>query len=388
MKKRFVAFVIVLLTVLSIIPCYSVDASSSPSNKDKLKQLEDNITQNKNKAKSLDELAKILTNEIKALDDRIAQLEDEIEVQTQLKKEAEARLKQVTIELRQAEEERETYKKLLEERLLAMYMSGSDSYADMLYGSKDLNEFIGRLSSMSLIVEYDQEIYVKCEALERLIRDKKEQIEIEKAKIVASIKKLENSQAELDRQRDSKTAKINESKQKQAYLEAMIKKEEKDAEELRRAMAEAGGSTDYGNTYFGGSLKWPLPGKTRVSSPFGYRIHPIYKTRRLHKGTDIPASSGTKILSPANGKVTTAAYNGSYGYYVVLDLGKDPKTGNTWKMLFAHCSKLDVRKGQVVTQGTVLARVGSTGDSTGPHLHFELTIAGSYKDVTKYVTPR
>ena len=315
-------------------------------------------------------------------------LEDEIEVQTALKKEAEARLKQVTIELRAAEEERESYKKLLEDRLLTMYMNGSDSYAEMLYGSKDLNEFIGRLSSMTLIVEYDQEIYIKCEALERLIRDKKEQIEIEKAKIEASIKKLEKSQAELDSQRSAKTARINESKENKAHLEALIKKEEKDAAELRRAMAEESGSGDYGNTYFGGFLKWPLPGKTRISSPFGYRIHPIYGYRKLHKGTDIPASSGTKIYAPANGKVTTAAYNSSYGYYVVLDLGKDPSTGKTWKMLFAHCSKLDVKKGQIVTQGTVLARVGSTGDSTGPHLHFELTISGDYKDVTKYVKPK
>ena len=226
MKKRFIAFAAALLMVLSLIPLGTVQAAE-PSKQEKLKQLEKNINENKNKAQSLEELAKMLTKEIKDLDDRIAVLEDEIEVQTALKKEAESRLKQVTIELRTAEEEREAYKKLLEDRLLTMYMNGTDSYAEMLYGSKDLNEFIGRLSSMTLIVEYDQEIYIKCEALERLIRDKKEQIEIEKAKIEASIKKLEKSQRELDSQRSAKTARINESKENKAHLEALIKREEK-----------------------------------------------------------------------------------------------------------------------------------------------------------------
>lgn len=115
-----------------------------------------------------------------------------------------------------------------------------------------------------------------------------------------------------------------------------------------------------------------VPVKGRVTSPFGYRIHPIYGTRLFHNGVDIGADSGTPIVAALDGVVEKADYNDSYGYYVIINHGKDLKT------VYAHCSTLQVEAGQEVTRGSTIALVGSTGVSTGPHLHFEVR-RGEYK---------
>ncbi len=115
-----------------------------------------------------------------------------------------------------------------------------------------------------------------------------------------------------------------------------------------------------------------VPVKGTVTSPFGYRIHPIYGTRLFHNGVDIGADSGTPIVAALSGVVEEAAYNESYGNYVILNHGKDFKT------VYAHCSTLKAEVGEQVLQGDEIALVGSTGVSTGPHLHFEVR-RGEYK---------
>lgn len=115
-----------------------------------------------------------------------------------------------------------------------------------------------------------------------------------------------------------------------------------------------------------------VPVQGTVTSPFGYRIHPIYGTRLFHNGVDIGASEGTSIHSALQGRVTVAQYDSSYGNYIVIDHGNDFCT------LYAHCKELKVSEGDVVAKGQTIATVGSTGVSTGPHLHFEIR-RGEYR---------
>ncbi len=115
-----------------------------------------------------------------------------------------------------------------------------------------------------------------------------------------------------------------------------------------------------------------VPVEGRVTSPFGYRIHPVYGTRLFHNGVDIGADTGTPIVAALSGVVEKAEYNDSYGNYIILNHGKDFKT------VYAHCSTLKVSVGDGVTQGSTIALVGSTGVSTGPHLHFEVR-RGEYR---------
>jgi len=118
--------------------------------------------------------------------------------------------------------------------------------------------------------------------------------------------------------------------------------------------------------YAGGSMVWPLPGNYRISSPYGYRIHPILKTKQFHSGVDIPAKTGTKILAANDGVVIFSGVKSSYGNFVVIDHGGKMTTA------YAHCSRRLVSQGQKVKKGQAIALVGTTGRSTGPHLHFEV----------------
>lgn len=127
--------------------------------------------------------------------------------------------------------------------------------------------------------------------------------------------------------------------------------------------------TDEG-IYSGGEFTWPVPGNTYVSSDYGPRICPFHG-KEVHSGIDIPASSGTPIVAATNGKVVLSSYNGSYGKCIILSHGSGLFT------LYGHCSKLQVNEGEAVTKGQVIAKVGSTGNSTGPHLHFEVRKGGN-----------
>ncbi len=128
-----------------------------------------------------------------------------------------------------------------------------------------------------------------------------------------------------------------------------------------------------------GSMTWPVPGNTRVSSPFGYRTHPITGKKTMHNGIDIPAGSGVSIVAAAAGKVTVVDFNTARGKFLKIDHGNGVVT------LYQHCNSIIVSVGQTVKAGQVIAQVGSTGQSTGAHLHFEVQVAGVPKNPRNYM---
>ena len=143
------------------------------------------------------------------------------------------------------------------------------------------------------------------------------------------------------------------------------------------------GAFDYSSNpinYNGGKFSWPVPGSQRITSAYGYRIHPVYKTKKFHSGIDIGAGHGLNIIAVADGVVTLSATNGGYGKCIVINHGSGITT------LYGHCSTLLVSKGDSVKRGQVIAKVGSTGVSTGPHLHFEVRKNGATTDPMAYIT--
>jgi len=138
----------------------------------------------------------------------------------------------------------------------------------------------------------------------------------------------------------------------------------------------SGSTVNYSNTQF----LWPSAASKRITSKYGNRLHPVLKVYKLHTGIDIGAGSGTNILASNSGKVIKAQYNSAYGNMIIIDHGGGMST------LYAHASKLLVSVGQTVNRGDVIAKVGSTGYSTGPHLHFEVRKNGSPVDPMPYIS--
>ena len=132
-------------------------------------------------------------------------------------------------------------------------------------------------------------------------------------------------------------------------------------------------------TYKGLTMQFPAPSMTRKSSNFGYRIHPIKHTKRLHAGVDLAAPGGSPIVAAMSGRVILARAGSGYGNYIIVD------HGNGYATLYAHCSKLLVKKGQSVSRGQQIAKVGSTGASTGNHLHFEVRVKGTPVNPAPYI---
>ena len=159
----------------------------------------------------------------------------------------------------------------------------------------------------------------------------------------------------------------------------MLDELQADADRMTQTIINNGSSSS-NSSYLGGQMAWPVPSSSYISSPFGYRIHPIYGYSKLHTGMDIGASSGSAIVAANAGTVISSGWNGGYGKCIVVDHGGGVTT------LYAHCSALYVSVGQSVTRGQQIAAVGSTGNSTGPHCHFEVRINGSYVNPYPYVT--
>jgi murein DD-endopeptidase MepM/ murein hydrolase activator NlpD len=380
-KIKIIKHISLLLCIL----CYfSVSAPQrvSAATQDDLNSLLEDIQNNKDAAEAQQEIATILTNEMQQIDEEIAAIQAQIDDYNTQKTDAEARLAAAQAELEQATADRVNYQKMLDERISVMYMYGDMGYLDVLFGANSFSDFIGRLYTVKSIMAYDNQIAQKLKETEATIEAKKTEIETEYNNINTILENLQVQEQNLQTKYDEKEAAIATAQSNAVYYAALAEQQEKDALAIRRELAQQNSTGEYSNDF--SYLIWPTPGYYTITDSFGYRWHPITGEWRMHYGTDIGASYGTPIIAPGNGKVILSQYYGSYGYCVVLDLGTD-EYGNQWRMLFAHASRLVVSVGDIVVQGDTLAYVGSTGASTGPHLHVEVIINGVNKDPMDYL---
>ena len=253
----------------------------------------------------------------------------------------------------------------LNSRLRNMYKNGSVGFLDVLLNSGSFSEFLTNLDMVELIYSSDKDVLDDLQAAYDEVEEKKTEVETLQAELNESKEVVEAEKAEI--------AASNEETEK------MLDELQADADRMTQTIINNGSSSS-NSSYLGGQMAWPVPSSSYISSPFGYRIHPIYGYSKLHTGMDIGASSGSAIVAANAGTVISSGWNGGYGKCIVVDHGGGVTT------LYAHCSALYVSVGQSVTRGQQIAAVGSTGNSTGPHCHFEVRINGSYVNPYPYVT--
>lgn len=273
--------------------------------------------------------------------------------------------------------------KKLKERMKVMYEIGRTSYLEIIMEAKGFSDLFTRIAAVQAIVKHDNKVIDEYANQIEELNQQKEVVESEQAEQIEAKNILSEKKGELQSLKNESDKLVKELSADIAKLEAEEKQKEKDANaiqaELNKALSKS--SSGASNVVYKGNGKfaWPSAASKRISSKFGYRIHPIFKTKKLHRGIDISAPHGSNVLAGEDGVVLTAGYNGSYGYYITIN------HGGGYVTLYAHNSKLLVKAGQKVTKGQVIAKCGSTGNSTGPHIHFEVQVNGSLVNPLNYL---
>lgn len=264
--------------------------------------------------------------------------------------------------LAEAEANYNRQKELLKTRLRVMYESSNTTFFDLLAQSESIIDFLDNMQYMSLISQNDQMIVEELNQAKLDVEFKKKRHEEQKLELqlLADEKRerlntLKNSRAEVDQELQRTAAQLKKLEKEE---DALI------AESNRLNSVIKNLSTK--KKYTGGSMVWPCPNNYSVSSSFGMRKHPILRKIKMHTGIDISAKSGNAIVAANSGTVIISGWQNGYGNTIVIDHGGGITT------LYAHCSKLLAKKGKEVKAGDNIAKVGSTGLSTGPHLHFEV----------------
>ncbi len=373
-----------------------------------LKELENNAASTEQKLEVLNQKITAIQEEIRLLTERGNQLNDSIAAKTE-----QARRKQEELDARSRE---------LKEQLRLSYEEGSENnLLSIFLSSSSLSSMLTRTERMRSMSEYrekeiknlDREEKALTELLAQLKSEKeevvsnKEELRIEQDELMSAVieandyyaelaenrEELENKRKELDQQEKDLEAQGElieadlERQREEARRKAEEERKRREEEERRRKEEEQRRQEELRKqenrqTTAAGEYMWPLPTQyTYISSYAGWRIHPVYGGWRYHNGTDIPAPTGTNVYASNEGLVIYAGWDNSYGYYVKIDHGNGVVT------LYAHNSQLCVSTGQWVAKGTIIAKAGSTGDSTGAHCHFELRINGVVYDVLDTSNP-
>lgn len=360
MKYLKILFILTLTAAISLSGNALTPAEKRAELEKKLSQADKEYDSAKGKKLAYDEQISDLQGDIDEINDMITALDAEIAEQNE-------KIDQLNAQL-------EAKKDDFYARLRALQYKGPTSYIDVILGADNFSDFLLRITLVSNIVDHDRDMMNEISALKTQVEDAKAIIVAKKEEQLESRDLLASQKAYLDTLAAEQQAAMDElSKDINEYKAAIAAQEE----ETRRAASAMSGS--YNVIHKGsGELQWPVPAGGYISSPFGYRSETAINN---HTGMDIAIATGNAIVAADTGTVSRVIY-GSYGYgnYLIVN------HGNGMSTLYAHCSKIYARVGQSVQRGETIAAVGSTGYSTGPHLHFEVIINGVKVNPSPYIT--
>lgn len=397
-KKKFVSAVCIVLVLIFLMTLVLGALSSawavSQSQIDSLKNQQTAVLQQKkalqSKITDLQTQQNSALAQKEALDEQNDLARQEIELINEQIDLYNKLIEQKAEELEEAKKDEANQKEALRVRMRAMEESGSLTYYAILFDSGSFSELLAKINDISSIMKYDkkledayvaarqhvEDVKAEYEATLEEQEEKKTELEAKKAELEKQIVQAEAVIANLEKDIEKYKSEYQTNESQEAAIRSQIDTLVKQLEEQQKKQQQSGGTVVTGS----GRLMWPASGTStgNVSSSFGYRIHPIFGDKRFHSGVDISAASGVTIMAADAGTVVSAVYSSSYGNYVVLSHGNGIVT------LYAHMSSMTVSAGQTVTKGQTIGYVGSTGWSTGPHLHYEVKVSGQLIDPLTY----
>ena len=392
---KVILCVIMLLCVLAlavtIVPAdtrvgVTASAATQSQLKSKQSQLESQAKNISAKLKNLKKSKAAAQDQLDLVNELVENLQTQITTVNNQITAANAEIKEIEEEIAAKDREIDKSKEKFKERMRAIYISGDMTGGlEVILCSDGVEEFISNTVYLEAMAKYDQGLIDELVNDKQGYQDKKAQVEEHKKEIDAQKIELAKKKTELDAQQKEaeelmKQIKADEEayKRKQAEIDLEMAK----ARAALDALINQNTANSQNTEYYGGSFGWPTPGYKRITSPYGPRTFTLNGKRvsSYHRGIDIGAPSGAKIAASNGGKVVTSAYNaGGYGNYVILDHGGGKMT------VYGHMSKRMVSVGQSVTKGQQIGKVGSTGRSAGPHLHFEIRINGTAVNPINYL---
>lgn len=365
MRKRILVWILTIAVVMSVTGGSFVYADNLSNINSQISDKKSELSQGRQKEKELKSEISQLTEKIDGMQDEIDKLQSEIN-------NTEFKITAAQNKLSKLQNRIEKQNNDLNDRLRNMYMNDNTSFVEVLLNSGSLSELLVNLDLIKRIHKGDKEV------LEQL-QVQHEQVEKQKKELDNLNSSLKSQQGEVKVKQESLNADksaLNKKRQAVAADNAELSEEIADLQAAADALTAQ--IKDYGNSDspYSGSMIWPVSG--HISCEYGYRYCP-YHGYELHTGIDIAVGTGTSVKAASSGVVRQAYYNSSYGNMVLIDNGGGIYT------LYAHNSRLLVSAGQKVSQGQVIARSGNTGNSTGPHVHFEVRVNGQYVNPRNYL---
>lgn len=359
-------FVIILLIVSFPVTIFGKDVITQK--KEELKSVKEKldvqkflVEQTKKKERNLVWEINNLDQEIERISTKVDDLEKHLAQILVLRKEAERRLFISQKNLKAS-------RSRLAERLYLIYRYGNASYIELLLGADDPYDFLTRYKFLSQLAKEDALLLKSVQEEVESVKTWREELEIKEKEIKTTRDELLMEQKSLASKKEERNRLLAQTVSQRVEYERALRELEESSRTLESLIRRLQQTTQGPGLV--GNLFWPAASHI-ITSPFGYRIHPIWGIRMYHTGVDISGSYGDNIYAVSNGRVIYSGWQSGYGKVIVVD------HGNGMSTLYAHCSQLLVKEGDFVKRGEIIGKIGATGWATGPHLHFEVRKNGT-----------
>lgn len=351
---------------------------------DQLQDIQGQIDESRNEQASWQEVIEEVSIKLKAIQADLDAANARLTAIQKEQADTNRKIQETVAAIQEAQNRLQQRQQILNKRVRSIYIHGQLSYLEVILGSKSFSDFANRLELLRRVIHSDYDLILDIQNQKAQIEAKKAQLEADKAHLdvlaaeaqkeqdAIAAKKAEQQRV-LERARANKSAAeqlekdlIDRSKQVQSLIQERLR---------QRETASSGSDESY--TQGSGVMSWPCNGV--ITSPYGYRVHPIFGTTIYHSGMDIGVDYGTPIHAADSGTVIYSGWISGYGNAVIIDHGGGVQT------LYGHNQSLNVSEGESVAKGSVIAYAGSTGNSTGPHCHFEVRVNGEPADPMAYL---